>query len=126
MKPYASGQTTWSTGTCKSLVGPRSYDVQVGERVYRRNRRQLIYANEPPLTDPPIVDLLPSEQLPPTNETLKSSQNSDVEITSSQMEFHPCKTNVESKPALPVTESQFRRSGRITKTPKWMEDYVPS
>ena len=35
------GQSTWSTGTCTGLAGPRCYDVQVGERIYRRNRRQL-------------------------------------------------------------------------------------
>ena len=43
------------------MVGPRSYDVKVGERHYRRNRRQLIHAGEPPLQepskDPPFQDL---------------------------------------------------------------------
>ena len=120
------GQTTWSTGTCKSLVGPRSYDVQVGERIYRRNRRQLIYANEPPLTVPP--DPLPSELSPATNQMIKSTQNSDVENTSSsqEVESHISKPNCEPSLSLPVTEPQPRRSGRITKTPKWMEDYVPT
>ena len=46
LKPIAPGETvrlrlpgesTWSTGECKGLVGPRSYEVQVGERSYRRN-----------------------------------------------------------------------------------------
>ena len=33
------GQKTWSAGTCMGPVGPRSYEVKVGESVYRRNRR---------------------------------------------------------------------------------------
>ena len=35
------GQKTWSRGTCLGTFGPRSYEVKVGESIYRRNRRQL-------------------------------------------------------------------------------------
>ena len=45
------GQNTWTAGTCTGQTGPRSYDVKVGETMYRRNRRQLIQANEPPILD---------------------------------------------------------------------------
>ena len=45
------GQKTWSAGTCMAQAGPRSYDVKVGETVYRRNRRQLIQSKEPPIVD---------------------------------------------------------------------------
>ena len=31
------GQSTSSTGECKGLVGPRSYEVKVGKRSYRHN-----------------------------------------------------------------------------------------
>lgn len=41
------GEKTWSSGTCVATAGPRSYRVQVGQTVYRRNRRQLIDAGEP-------------------------------------------------------------------------------
>ena len=35
------GEKTWSAGTCTGLAGPRSYEVQVGAGVYRRNWRHL-------------------------------------------------------------------------------------
>ena len=125
MRLRLPGQATRSTGTCKGLVGTRSYDVQVGERIYRRNRRQLIYANEPLLTSPPIVDQLPTEQSQSPNQFTQNS-NIDSTTTPQEVESHGPKTNLGSNPPLPITESQPHRSGRITKTPKWMEDYVPS
>ena len=59
---------------------------------------------------------------------IKFTENSDVENTSSsqEVESHISKPNCESSLSLPVTEAQPRRSGRIIKTPKWMEDYVPT
>ena len=41
------GQKTWSPGVCAGLVGPRSYEVKVGERMFVRNRRQLLKTGEP-------------------------------------------------------------------------------
>ena len=38
------GQSRWSQGECTKLVGPRSYEVTIGNTTYRRNRRQLIQA----------------------------------------------------------------------------------
>ena len=73
IRVHLPGQSTWSTGIC---TGPRSYDVQVGERFYRRNRRQLIYANEPSVQNSPLMDQLPSEQ-----STNSHAQNSDVDST---------------------------------------------
>jgi len=51
LKPIQPGQTiqmrlpgenTWTMGKCIKTVGPRSYEVQVGGNMYRRNQRQLI------------------------------------------------------------------------------------
>ena len=117
------GHSTWSTGICTGLAGPRSYDVQVGERIYRRNRRQLIYANEPPVQNSPLMDQLPSEQ-----STNSHAQNSDVDSTSSPLnsESPKHKNDIDTNSLPSETQSEPRRSGRITKTPKWMDDYVPS
>ncbi|KAL9979611.1 hypothetical protein ACROYT_G017294 [Oculina patagonica] len=41
------GEKTWSPGTCTATAGPRSFRVQVGNAVYRRNRRQLMKTGEP-------------------------------------------------------------------------------
>ena len=98
------GQSTWSAGVCTSLAGPRSYRVKVGESQYRRNRRQLLCANEPPLdiqdTQIPDVDS-PSDdrQEPNSNESGIPPPSPDPP---------PC------------------RSGRPRKSPAWMADYVPS
>ena len=35
------GKQTWSLAKCVKQVGPRSYEVMCGERIYRRNRRNL-------------------------------------------------------------------------------------
>ena len=35
------GQSTWSRGTCKQQVAPRSYHVESNGNFYRRNRRDL-------------------------------------------------------------------------------------
>ena len=35
------GKQTWSSAKCVKQVGPRSYEVMCGERIYRRNRRDL-------------------------------------------------------------------------------------
>ena len=104
------GHTTWSTGIRNALVGPRSYDIQVGKRIYQCNRCQLIEANEPPMPNPTVVDLPPSDQVSPDIEQTASQQTQELPSDQS---------------STPVT-SQPCRSGRLTKTFKWMEDYVPS
>ena len=45
------GNTTWTAGTCIGDAGSQSYKMQVGDCVYRQNRRQLIASNEPPSTN---------------------------------------------------------------------------
>ena len=40
------GQKTWTPGECIQEGGPRSYHIRVGERVFRRNRRQLLLTRE--------------------------------------------------------------------------------
>ena len=36
-----TGKQTWSLAKCVKQVGPRSYEVMCGERIYRRNRHDL-------------------------------------------------------------------------------------
>ena len=53
MRMRLPGQRTWSPGTCMGQVGPRSYEVKVGESIYRRHSRQLVRSNELPIPDTP-------------------------------------------------------------------------
>ena len=99
------GQRTWSPGTCMGQVGPRSYEVKVGESIYRRNRRQLVRSNEPPIPDT-------SELVPLTSELEQAELPSQ-------------------SPNSPVPQQQpppqsLRRSQRIRRPPTRLNDFVPS
>ena len=45
------GSAVWTPGECIKEVSPRSYIVRVGDRQYRRNRRQLLHTGETLLED---------------------------------------------------------------------------
>lgn len=100
------GEKTWTPGLCVGQSGPRSYNVNVGGREYRRNRRQIMSTKEPPLTP-------------------------DIQITSDQVENSPESTLGES-PEDTTTQSSAnmepsvvpRRSGRIRKKPDWFSDHT--
>lgn len=107
------GQKTWTPGTCMGQVGPRSYEVKVGESVFRRNRRQLIHADEPPILD--IKDHTESESVSP-----------QIEITPQPQQAEP----LTRAPNTPVPTAQpappgLRRSQRNRKPPARLNDYVP-
>ena len=57
------GEDTWSSGICEGNVAPRSFDVRVGETVYRRNRRHILKTNEDHPLDLAEVELEGGEQL---------------------------------------------------------------
>ena len=50
------GQKTWSVGICKAPVRPRSYEVKVGDVVYRQNCRHVIRTDELVDTDDRNLD----------------------------------------------------------------------
>ena len=99
------GQRTWSPDTCMSQVGPRSYEVKVGESIYRRNRRQLVRSNEPPVPD--TLEMVPSTSEPEQAELPSQSPNSPV----SQHQPAP---------------QSLRKSQRIRRPPVRLNDFVPS
>lgn len=47
----------WSRGVCIDEISPRSYRVQVGETIYRRNRHQLWATDEEPSLTSSNVDI---------------------------------------------------------------------
>lgn len=91
------GEKTWSAGTCTRLAGPRSYEVQVGAGVYRRNRRHLKNAGPNPAAEEVVPGELPTME--------------DGAMVHAQPEG----------PTLAVSEP--RRSGRAVRTPVWHQDY---
>ena len=100
------GQKTWTAGTCTGQTGPRSYDVKVGETVYRRNRRQLIHGNEPP-----ILDI--SEPEPLTSST-------DILSQQEQAKQLPDQASGASVPQ----PAPLRRSQRTRRPPAHLNDFA--
>ena len=62
MRKRLPGESTLSPGVCAGLVGPRSYEVKVGERTFVRNCRHLIRSNEVVVEDGPEVEPSPREE----------------------------------------------------------------
>ena len=99
------GQRTWSPGTCMGQVGPCSYEAKVGDSIYRRNRRQLVRSNEPPVPETP--EMVPSTSEPEQAELPSQSPKSPV----SQQQPAP---------------QSLRRSQHIRRPPARLNDFVPS
>ena len=58
------GQSTWMPGVCQGQIAPRSYDVRVGDAIYRRNRRDLLLTSEhAPLNLPQDLHLEPKDKV---------------------------------------------------------------
>ena len=97
------GETTWSPGTCTATAGPRSYRVQVGNTVYRRNQRQLIKTGEP--EDIPLPELIIPDKSAPTS--------ADAGAIAPPGKTPPSEVDVTP-----------RRSQRQIKPPWWLTDFV--
>ncbi|KAL9976432.1 hypothetical protein ACROYT_G013732 [Oculina patagonica] len=100
------GEKTWSPGTCTATAGPRSFRVQVGNAVYRRNRRQLMKTGEPNEATLPENVCFPDNLTPIRDE---------AEITASP-ENYPA--------SVPSETVGPRRSQRQTKPPGWLKDFI--
>ena len=88
-------------------AGLCSYNVKVGETVYRRNRRQLIQSKEPPIVDS-------SKPEPPTSSTETQPQQTE--------QANQLPTQAFSTPdSQPVC---LRRSQRVRRPPAHLKDFV--
>ena len=93
------GEKTWSPGTCTANAGPRSFRVQVGETVYRQNRRQILKTGE-------------------TREAVLPEGPTPTRVETSPPEECP--------PLVPTETAVSRRPQRNTKSPAWGKHYVTS
>ena len=107
------GQKAWSPGVCAGLVGPRSYEVKVGDRTFVRNRRHLIKSEEPVVEDTPEVE-----------ESTK--QEESAEVTPSQTNVQqPAETPpFEIAPDHTLHSPGLRRSGRNKQYPDHFGNFV--
>lgn len=121
------GETTWTPGVCTGQCGPRSYKVRVGDKEFRRNRRQLLHTREQPPLDLPDVEQSVSHQ-PDTQETDVSTDQQMPQTprpSSSEPEDPPTTpAHVPAEPS-PHSPQPPRRSGRTRRPPEWITSYVP-
>ena len=116
------GQSTWSAGTCTGVVGPKSYEVQVGEGRYRQNRRHLIRSNETQADHP-----MDNPEIMVDSETVDNSVRDSQEVDKSGSESEQKETTTQRKLTPPPPDTPpLRRSGRSRKPPPWMKDYIHS
>ena len=101
------GQERWSTGTCTQQVDSRSYMVKVGDNKYRRNRKQIVQSQEPPILEMPEV----VEETNAPNHPRQATPAAEV-------------NNKKTPDSVPTHSPGLRRSARQHKTPAWQSDYV--
>ena len=101
------GQERWSAGTCTQQVDSRSYVVKVGDNEYRRNRKQIVQGQEPPILEmPEVVD-----EINAPNHHRQATPAAEV-------------NNRENPDDVPIPSPGLRRSARQHKTPAWQSDYI--
>ena len=119
VKPWQFGKKEWQKGVVKKRLDERSYEVELPQGVLRRNRIHLrrTYESAPAAAD--TRDALPNEPQPQglvseTNEL--PSQTATEAPSQGATEVHP--------PTAPVEAPELRRSQRVRRVPKHLEDYV--
>ena len=119
------GQSTWSRGICKTRVGPRSYEIEVGGATYRRNRSHIIPTKEQRDSDIPLPHLTQEEGETVRDGVLQPGETSDNNNTSQQGATSP---QLQGEPSTPSLDNAPvpRRSDRTRRPPRWMVDFVPS
>ena len=94
-------QKEWSSGRCIEEVAPRSYDIQVGDTTYRRNRNQLFATKEQFLNKECTEDT--DERAVAESSPVENQQKEEIPLV----------------PNCPVPEVPIlRRSTRIRRPPK--------
>ena len=104
------GEKTWTPGVCAGLVGPRSYEVKVGDRNFMRNRRQLIKSS-----DHVVDEKLEEEPAQQENVECEPLTLPESMSTPRQIEDRPQPPMMDTSPdQRSLTPTQPRRSTIIT------------
>ena len=116
MKPFQIGEENWSKGIVTNRLDERSYEVEVGDTVYRRNRVHLKKTPEFLSSEPTRV-----KHVEPLNSTNPSELPVIQDNVNSPAIKSPCKSSIPVKTGskIPVRT----RSGRVVETPA-MTDFV--
>ena len=103
------GKNEWRKGTVKEKVNIRSYDIDIGPRTIRRNRRHLRKSHEEPTKDEHNLEIDLDEHATTSSKPTTPEHSDNKNSTNST-------TNTEMK--------TITRSGRVVQTPKYLSDYI--
>ena len=103
-------------------VSARSYIVKVANgRAFRRNRKHLRQTNEAPPNRPVIEQGAEDESaIPMTTTTQQTHKNDQMIDSNEQTENAPTQAQDQPSEAQPLVS----RTGRVSKPPTWLKDYV--
>ena len=113
MKPTADPEKKWRYGTCKESIGKRSYIVEIDNKQYRRNRKDLRATQEPydaNAEPPPDMDILCDAPSVTPSEIPKTKDKEVQNCAAPQNLSEPC--------AVTTTSTKSRTSTRVRKPPK--------
>ena len=118
VQPWQVGKKEWQKEVVKNCLSERSYEVELLQGILRRNRIHLRKTNESAATTNDTQpeqcnEPQPQEPVEPVTETNELPSQSAVEVPT---EVPP--------PATPVKAPEPRRSQRVRRVPKRLEDYV--
>ena len=118
VQPWQVGKKEWQKGVAKNRLSERSYKVELPRGILRRNRIHFRKTNELAATTDDTQreqcnKLQPQGPMEPVTKTNELPSHFAVEVPT---EVPP--------PATPVKAPEPRRSQRVRRVPKHLEDYV--
>lgn len=114
MRPFVQGSRVWRKAVVNRRLDERSYEVETGDGVYRRNRVQLRKSAEPPLqVRAPLVDDIINPQ-----RDVDAEDVTPIEMPTTVAEAASTPIRRDVRPQI-VTS----RSGRQVKSPDYLKDY---
>ena len=114
------GQSTWSRGICKTRVGPRSYEIEVGGITYRRNRAHII-----PTKEQRDSDILPFNLTHEDDDTVRDDSVLQGEMSNTLQGGESQPPLSELSAPSQVNTPIPRQSDRTRRPPRWTADYLP-
>ena len=123
MKPKTDPEKKWQYGTCVENLTKTSYVVDVNNKRYRRNRRDLRATNEThePL---PVPECEGKFQLLSVASPAVTPRRPNVKGSRGSTPPHVLKPLSSDRKPMCGNQIKFRASSRVIKLPKEIEDFV--
>ena len=120
MRIRIPGQSTWSRGICKTRVGPRSHEIEVGATTYRRNCAHTI-----PTKEQRDSDILPFNLTLEDDDTVRDGSVLQGEMSNTLQGGKSQPTLSELSAPSEVNTPIPRQSNRTRRPPRWTAVYLP-